>query len=301
MRHVFVTADAGMYPTVWKAAVPPVDRTNIYSMLQGRDLSENDYHLLLSLDGDNVPPLHRHLVQALEKVALNDLENISETRCNICTSLLSIDPDLRRMCCKNRCVVHESCALSFFIETESDSSGRGAASSSCPCCDDERPLFPSLRRQPRRKRETPQGEENANLNCVSAADPGDEVLSRRQACGDSVSSGFVVSGNVFGGISGSSMSGTGRPPVQARMGVVGTTTRQGGIAQGFRLRSAGEGPTLTSTSQAPQIGSQGISLSSQSMAIEGLQSRGTLRRSDSAPTSLSETPANSLRGTINRR
>ena len=81
MRHVFVTADAGTYPAVWRAAVPPVDRSTTFSMLQGRELSDNDYQLLLSLDGGNVPPLHRHLVQALEKVPLAECGD--QDRCKV--------------------------------------------------------------------------------------------------------------------------------------------------------------------------------------------------------------------------
>ena len=79
-------ADSQTYPTVWTAAVPPIDRSNTFSLLQSRELSDTDYQLLLSLDGDNVPPLHRHLVQALEKVEFTAVG--SEDKCTICMNLL---------------------------------------------------------------------------------------------------------------------------------------------------------------------------------------------------------------------
>jgi len=298
---MFVMAEATSYPTVWKAAVPPIDRTNIYSMLQGRELSENDYHLLLSLDGDNLPPLHRHLVQALEKVDPGSLDNISEIRCNICTSLLSVDPALRRMRCRNNCIVHESCALSTFIEAESEGnegSGRGAAGVCCPCCDDDTPIFPSLRRQPRRKREQNTdvsiSNEINNGNITNSANTANEVLARGQTCGDSVSAGFIVSGNVFGGLSGASVS-SGHPPVPARVGG-GSGLRQGN-GQGFRLRSASGG---LPRSQTPQTDTQDMTLSSQSISIDSAGGGG-IRRSDSAPSLISDSAANDIRGTINRR
>ena len=104
--------------------------------------------------------------------------------------------------------MHESCALSLFIEAQSDA--RGAAAASCPCCNDSVPLFPSLKRLPRRKREG----EKENAAVTAAAERGAqreaaaaEILTRSQGSGDSVAPGFVVSGSVFGGISGSAVGG----------------------------------------------------------------------------------------------
>ena len=115
VRHIFVTADASSYPAVWKAAVPPVDRSRVFSGLQSRDLSDRDYHLLLSLDADNVPPVHRHLVQALEKVDISEV--LRTDTCKICTSFLSVDPALRRLPCSQKVRLRKSnsAAVAFFF------------------------------------------------------------------------------------------------------------------------------------------------------------------------------------------
>ncbi|GMH52673.1 hypothetical protein TrST_g1459 [Triparma strigata] len=258
MRHVFVQAESQTYPTVWTAAVPPIDRSNTFSLLQSRELSDNDYQLLLSLDGDNVPPLHRHLVQALEKVEFTAVG--SEDKCTICMNLLSIDTALRRLPCAGRCVVHESCALSTFIEAQSE--GGGSATVTCQSCGDGEALFPSLKRCPRRRKpETP----------VAA----EEVLTTNQASGDSVSGGFVLTGNVFGGISGAAVGvgvnanvgggGSGRPPLQQTQG-----QRQ---RHQVRRRPTGRMQPVGSSDDL----SQGLITS---------QNFNTTRRSDSAPSSL---------------
>ncbi|GMI29041.1 hypothetical protein TeGR_g7697 [Tetraparma gracilis] len=167
--HVFVYGDATSYPTVWSAAIPPVDRTALYANLQGRELSENDYSLLLSLDGAP-PPVQRHLVQAFPKVDKATLP--SDATCVVCQSPVANDPEIRRFPCRGNCAVHGSCALSLLIEHAS--SEQGVASAVCPGCggEDGR-LFPALQRRPKRKQQQqpPQQQQQQPADGQPAAAP----------------------------------------------------------------------------------------------------------------------------------
>jgi E3 ubiquitin-protein ligase ZSWIM2 len=145
--HIFVNSDVTQCPPKWSPSVPPIDRTRLFGTLQGRDFTDTDYHTLLSLDGDNVPPIHKHMIQALEKVLLNTVKE--EDKCVICSTRLLSDTSLRLLPCAESHIVHESCALSMFIEAQSSDEG-SISSVTCCECDDGVPLFPVLVRIPRR-------------------------------------------------------------------------------------------------------------------------------------------------------
>ena len=197
MSHVFLQGDATACPVVWTAAVVPIDRGRLFGSLQGRDLSDADYHVLLSLDGDNVPPVQRHLIQALEKVPLGSVGK--EDECKVCDTPLSSDTALRRFPCSGSCTVHESCALSVFIEACTNEGTVGGVS--CPCCADGIPLFGSLVRRPKRK-----------VCKEVAAEGGVAAVTTEGGEGDKEEGGFMLMGSTFGG------NPSTRPPVAPTVG-----------------------------------------------------------------------------------
>ena len=180
----------------------------------------------------------------------------------ICSNLLSIDTALRRLPCAGQCVVHESCGLSMFIEAQSEDNG--SATVSCQYCGDGEVLFPSLKRCPRRRKpETP----------VAA----EEVLTTNQASGDSVSGGFVLTGNVFGGISGAAVGAT--PNANAAT-VSGRPPRAASGQRHQVRRRPSRNSSSGSVSSADDL-SQGL-ITSQSITTNTTATR----RGDSAPSSL---------------
>ena len=168
MKHPFICADATTFPVEWKAAVPPVDRTGSFALLQGRELTENDYTMLLGLDANNVSPMHRHLVQGLKKtnpILMKHQRGLED--CSICKSPLTCgDTSLRLLPCSNNCCVHESCAMNIFVEAQSNNK---LANVCCPICDDGVAFFPALKRQPKRRKPKPVATEADSVAAVEAA------------------------------------------------------------------------------------------------------------------------------------
>jgi len=112
--------------------------------LQNRELSDSDYTTLISLDEGQNDSVSKHLMNALSPILLSSFAGgNSEYDCAVCKIAMSAKSRARILPCTMKHLVHESCALG--ILSEAQMSGRwGVAGAICPCCNDDRWLFPSL-------------------------------------------------------------------------------------------------------------------------------------------------------------
>jgi len=262
MSHPFVSGEANTFPVEWKSAVPPVDRTQTFSILQSRELTENDYTILLGLDASNVPPLHRHLVQGLKKtnpILMRSQRNIE--KCAICNSSLMIDNSLRLLPCGNNCCVHESCAMNIFVEAQSSGTGKIPAVC-CPICNDGVPLFPALKRQPKRRKPS------VSTQIVAEAE---NIESALESFGGAGLNSLMLTGSIF--------SSTAALPVSAAPTVTAATNTavvRPNVTTDVRTTSRPPRPRR-SLSTPPNGDDDDLGTTLTTSA---------LRRSDSAPTSL---------------
>eukprot|EP00957_Ditylum_brightwellii_P010338 781545-Ditylum_brightwellii.AAC.1 len=170
---------------MWSASIPPPQRTPNFAAWQDREFSSADYQMLLSLDENLVPPLHKFLVNALPPVPL---ESCSEEVCGLCSSSFANEKSLRRFPCSANHIVHESCALGILMEAQSSGTNSGAAGALCPLCNDNVWLFPSLRRQPL-DRNTPLSSINAKVSdaikCINKSEdtPQTRITDKRNQSG----------------------------------------------------------------------------------------------------------------------
>lgn len=152
LDHPFVKAEVSDYPVQWSVAIPPlnIDRSNILQ-LQERELTNNDYNTLLSLDQEFIPVMHHHLVQAFPKIEQAKLES---NFCVICENPLTLKCSVRQLPCSEKHFIHDSCALNMLLEAQSISmdTSYGVCSSICPMCGNDELLFPSLRRESIRRK-----------------------------------------------------------------------------------------------------------------------------------------------------
>lgn len=143
---VFVKANASEYPVRWMPAVLPMAyHTKLLGEIQHRELTSLDYHTLLSLDDARGPPMHHHLLRALDAIDVSDCVGLD---CVMCASPLVKDVCAMRLPCEKSHIVHKSCALSMLIDSESKPNG--AAGSTCQACNNGNWIFPALERQPKK-------------------------------------------------------------------------------------------------------------------------------------------------------
>lgn len=174
--HLFVKGSiSNKYPIEYSPALPKLtltttvddsqQRETLIQQLQTRDLSSNDYQLLLSLDDEYqqhsssvMIDLPHHLLSAFPNVLYPDI-SLDNNCCAICQSKLyfsssassglsmnTMDSSIRRLTCSQNHMVHESCILMLLMEQAqasfSSSPNNQCHCVKCPSCDEY--LFPSL-------------------------------------------------------------------------------------------------------------------------------------------------------------
>ena len=166
--HVFVKTESHQYPADWSTAIPQTISRSLYQGLQTREMSDADYYTLLSLDENNIP-LHQHLIRALPSVPKTTA--INDSNCPYCTCALMKGNNLVRLPCKENHVMHESCVLEMLVDFESSGNKYGTAGAHCSVCKDGTLLFPSLKRERKKKsncckliKEKEQSSKNPNKN-----------------------------------------------------------------------------------------------------------------------------------------
>ena len=139
--HIYVSAKVLEYPHWnWEVSIPRSRKSSNLDLrdLQTREINNQDYEMLLSLDNNVTPLLHNHLTRAIQTV--NNKSGI----CSICSkSLDSFKGRIKHLPCRSH-FAHEECIISLLMEKSSLGCIEEA---SCPECSFK--LFPDLSRPPK--------------------------------------------------------------------------------------------------------------------------------------------------------
>ena len=144
---LFVMANVTDSPIEWQVSLQSSVRNmrtknshNQYQ-LQFREFNDEDYETLLDLDNKMLPPLHHHLIFALDMAKTN--YDVTQT-CSICSGICAPSDNLRKLRCHSQNhIAHESCIMNLLIESQSTKI-YGNVGIQCPTCNDKSWIFPML-------------------------------------------------------------------------------------------------------------------------------------------------------------
>ncbi|CCI10940.1 unnamed protein product [Albugo candida] len=121
-KHFFVTKSnvTDSWEPAYRDCQPRKSNREAISRLQGREISTNDYELLLQLDSHEYEPLHHYLMSVLpgKQILAEDAKRLMATNefCSICQQVLRSSTILRETICGH--TFHEGCMSRLFLVKE---------------------------------------------------------------------------------------------------------------------------------------------------------------------------------------